>query len=82
MRKVFHKIRMFFEGRRIWKDKMSESLHSVIVNKEDTGWIVLTDVASGIASQGRTYKEAQENLNEALELYYDDNSISEGEKRR
>ncbi len=44
---------------------------SVILTDEGD-WIVATDAATGIASQGKTTKEAMSNLKEALELYYED----------
>ena len=36
---------------------------SVVVTQEDTGWFIATDVATGVASQGKTYEEALSNLN-------------------
>ncbi len=47
-------------------------LCSVYVTQEDTGWYVATDIASGVASQGKTYESSLTNLKEALELYYED----------
>ena len=44
---------------------------SVILTEEEN-WIVATDAATGIASQGKTNHEALKNLKEALELYYED----------
>lgn len=44
---------------------------SVILTEEEK-WIVATDTTTGIASQGKSNKEALENLKEALELYYED----------
>lgn len=44
---------------------------SVILTEEEN-WIVATDTTTGIASQGKTNKEALKNLKEALELYYED----------
>lgn len=44
---------------------------SVILTEEEN-WIVATDTTTGIASQGKSNKEALENLKEALELYYED----------
>lgn len=44
---------------------------SVILTEEEN-WIVATDTTTGIASQGKTNKEALANLKEALELYYED----------
>ena len=39
---------------------------------EEENWIVATDKTTGIASQGKTNKEALANLKDALELYYED----------
>lgn len=50
-------------------------LCSVVVTQEDTGWFIATDVATGIASQGKTYDESLLNLKEALELYYEDEPV-------
>lgn len=44
----------------------------VYVTQEDTGWYVATDMATSVASQGKTYEESLANLKEALELYYED----------
>lgn len=48
---------------------------SVVITQEDTGWYVATDVATGVASQGKTYEESLLNLREALELYYEDEPV-------
>jgi len=50
-----------------------------IVLTEEEDWIVATDINSGISSQGKTNKEAMQNLKEALELYYED--IPEEERK-
>ena len=42
----------------------------VYVTKEEN-WYVATDIASSVASQGKTMEEALANLKEALELYYE-----------
>ena len=47
----------------------------VVITQEDTGWFVATDVATDVASQGKTYEEALLNLKEALELYYEDEPV-------
>lgn len=52
-------------------------LCSVVITEEDTGWYVATDVATSVASQGKTYEEALNNLKEALELYYEDEPMVE-----
>ncbi len=41
------------------------------INKEDD-WFVAKDLVSGVASQGRTIQEAKNNLKEAVELYFED----------
>lgn len=43
-----------------------------IVLTEEEDWVVATDTTTGIASQGKSTKEALANLKEALELYYED----------
>ena len=48
---------------------------SVVVTEEENGWYVATDVATDVASQGKTYEEALLNLKEALELYYEDEPV-------
>ena len=47
----------------------------VLVDEGD--WIVATDTQTGIASQGKTNREALDSLKEALELYYEDIPESE-----
>lgn len=42
------------------------------IKKEDT-WFVATDVATGVASQGKTIDESMLNLKEALSLNFEDN---------
>ena len=49
----------------------------VVVTQEDTGWYVATDVATSVASQGKTYEDLLVNLKEALELYYEDEPVVE-----
>lgn len=46
---------------------------TVLIQKEEN-WYVATDITSGVASQGKTIDESIDNLREALELYYQDNS--------
>ncbi len=48
----------------------------ISVIKEDTGWYVATDIATGVASQGKTYESAVMNLEEALKLYYENTTVS------
>lgn len=49
---------------------------TIFIQKEEN-WYVATDIASGVASQGKTLDESIENLQEALTLYYEDNMPSE-----
>jgi len=44
---------------------------TVIVQKEEN-WYVAKCVENNVASQGKTIEESLENLREALELYYED----------
>ena len=46
---------------------------TVIIQKEDS-WYVATDVATGVASQGKTIDESMANLKEALALYFEDDA--------
>ena len=46
---------------------------TVIIQKEEQ-WFVATDVATGVASQGKTIDESLLNLKEALSLYFEDNA--------
>lgn len=46
----------------------------ILISFEDP-WYVAVDLATDIASQGKTIIEARANLKEALELYYEDNDI-------
>ena len=45
---------------------------TAIINKEKK-WYVSHCLELGVASQGKTIEEAQENLKEAVELYLEDN---------
>ena len=40
---------------------------------KDDGWYVASCLENHVASQGKTREEALANLQEALELYYEDN---------
>jgi predicted RNase H-like HicB family nuclease len=42
-----------------------------IVIKKEEDWFVATCLENNIASQGKTIDEATENLKEAIELYYE-----------
>ena len=44
---------------------------SVTVSEEEN-WYVATESTTGIASQGKSRDEALANIQEALELYYED----------
>ncbi len=46
---------------------------NVLITKEDK-WYVASSIETNVTSQGHTIEEALENLKEALELYYEDNS--------
>lgn len=48
---------------------------TAIINKEKK-WYVAHCIELGVASQGKTIEEAQENLKEAVELYLEDNSTA------
>lgn len=41
-------------------------------------WYIAKDIATSVASQGKTMEEAQNNLKEALELYFEDNEEAKG----
>lgn len=47
-----------------------------VITKEDA-WYVATAVPSGVTSQGDTFEAAKKNLEEALQLYYEDEDVSE-----
>ena len=46
---------------------------NVLITKEES-WYVANSIETNVVSQGHTIEEALENLKEALELYYEDNS--------
>lgn len=50
-------------------EKMDKA--NVVFTREEQ-WVVATDTAIGIASQGKTMEDALSNLQEALELFYED----------
>ena len=43
-----------------------------IIIKREEDWFVATCLENNIASQGKTIDEATENLKEAIELFYED----------
>lgn len=47
---------------------------TVLVQKEND-WYIATCVENNVASQGNSIEEALKNLQEALELYYEDEPI-------
>ena len=47
---------------------------NVYITKEDN-WYVANSIETGVASQGKSIEEAISNLKEALELYFEDNTI-------
>lgn len=57
------------------------SIKCTIVIQKEENWYVATDITSGVASQGKTIDESLENLREALELFYEDNSPSTEEQK-
>ena len=46
---------------------------TIIIQREEN-WYVAKCAENNVASQGKTLEEAVENLREAVELYYEDNS--------
>lgn len=48
----------------------------ILISYEDP-WYVAKDLSTSIASQGKSMQEAQNNLKEALELYFDDKPIDD-----
>jgi len=55
---------------------MKSTRFNVIVQKDDN-WYVAVCVDNSVASQGKTIEEALDNLKEALELYYEDETLYE-----
>ena len=49
---------------------------NVIVQKDDS-WYVAKCIDNSVASQGKSVEEALNNLKEALELYYEDEPLSD-----
>ena len=49
-------------------------LFTVVVQKEDN-WFVAKCISNSVASQGKTIDESLLNLREALELYYEDETV-------
>jgi predicted RNase H-like HicB family nuclease len=49
-------------------------LFTITIQKEDT-WYVAKCLENSVASQGETMDEAIANLREALELYYEDETV-------
>lgn len=56
------------------KQKLKSGLH-VLLWKEDK-WFVVKCVEVEIASQGKTKEEALKNIEEAVELYFEDEKLS------
>lgn len=48
-----------------------------VISLEEENWIVARDITTDITSQGKNTEEALENLKEALELFYEDESLRE-----
>jgi predicted RNase H-like HicB family nuclease len=53
------------------------SIKSTIVIQKEENWYVATSIETNVASQGKTIDEALDNLKEALELYFEDNTPDE-----
>ena len=53
---------------------MKSTRFNVIVQKDDN-WYVAVCVDNSVASQGKTIEKALDNLKEALELYYEDETL-------
>ena len=51
---------------------MNERIFCQVLLTEEENWFVATDINTGVASQGKSFSEAMDNLREALELYYED----------
>lgn len=47
---------------------------NVYITKEEN-WYVANSIETGIASQGKSIEEAISNLKEALELYFENNTV-------
>lgn len=47
---------------------------TIVINKEGK-WFVAHSLELGVASQGKTIEEAQNNLREAIELYLEDQPV-------
>lgn len=56
------------------KKQLKSGLH-VLLWQEDK-WYVVKCIEVEVASQGRTKKEALKNIEEALELYFEDEKLS------
>ncbi len=54
---------------------MKSQRFSVIVQKDDA-WYIAKCIDNSVASRGKTVEEALDNLDEALELYEEDESLS------
>jgi predicted RNase H-like HicB family nuclease len=53
---------------------MMKNINCPVMITEEENWYVAKEINTNIASQGKTVKEAVENLKEALELYFQDNN--------
>ena len=56
------------------KQKLSSGLHALLWQEDK--WFVAKCVEVEIASQGKNKKEALSNLEEALDLYFEDEKLS------
>ncbi|MBQ9233124.1 MAG: type II toxin-antitoxin system HicB family antitoxin [Lachnospiraceae bacterium] len=50
-------------------------MRKILLSYEEP-WYIATDTVTNVTSQGKTILEAQTNLKEALELYFEDTSLS------
>jgi predicted RNase H-like HicB family nuclease len=57
------------------EDKMT--FKGTIIIRQEEEWFVATCLENNIASQGKTIDEANENLKEAISLYYEDETREE-----
>ena len=54
----------------------ANTMTRMIVTSKEDDWYVAKDISTNVASQGKTSDEAEANLKEALELYFEDSDIN------
>lgn len=54
-------------------------IYSYITKEEN--WFVATAMPTGVVSQGKTIEEAKANLQEALELFYEDRPLEKKQEQ-